>query len=61
MQVYLITSTGYYVRGVHGKGVSFTNQKEMAHCFNDMSVGEFDELKREVETTLKCELEVEFH
>jgi hypothetical protein len=61
MQVYLASSTGYYVRGVHGKGVSFTNKKENAYSFNDMSVQDFEELKEHVETTLKCELEVDFN
>lgn len=61
MQLYLMSSTGYYVKGVHDKGVSFTNQKKLAYCFNDMSVQQFNELKTEVEHTLKCELEVDFN
>jgi hypothetical protein len=60
MRIYLMSSTGYYVKSVHNNGVAFTNQQNLAHCFNDMSVGEFQQLKEHVENSLKCELEIDF-
>lgn len=60
MQVFLMSSSGYYVNGVSGNGFCFTNQKSMAHAFNKMPVSMFNQLKEYVEKSLQCELEIDF-
>ncbi|WCK56993.1 hypothetical protein PP175_27775 (plasmid) [Aneurinibacillus sp. Ricciae_BoGa-3] len=61
MQVYMVSDRGYYVKSVQTNGAVFTNQPKMAHSFSDMTMEEFERLKEKVETSLKCELVVEFH
>lgn len=60
MQVYLMSSSGYYVNGVSENGFCFTNQKKMAHLFNDMPLSMFSQIKEHVERSLQCELEINF-
>jgi hypothetical protein len=60
MQVYLVSSSGYFLKGVSGNGVSFTNQLSMAHSFTKMPIALFQKVKEQVETNLQCELEMKF-
>lgn len=60
MQVYLMSASGYYVKGVSGSGFCFTNKKVMAHSFSEMPIGMLRQLKTQLETALHCELDLDF-